>query len=49
MTPRPGRLARVLAVDLPRPRTMALEFDARFKAASDEVRGLIFARPETAR
>jgi hypothetical protein len=23
---------------------MALEFDARFKAVSDEVRGLIFAR-----
>ena len=44
MTPRPGRIARVLTVDLPRPRTMDLEFDARFKAASDEVRGLIFAR-----
>jgi NitT/TauT family transport system ATP-binding protein len=44
MTPRPGRLARVLTVDLPRPRTMDLEFDARFKAASDEVRSLIFAR-----
>ena len=42
MTPRPGRIARVLSVDLPRPRTMDLEFDARFKAASDEVRGLIF-------
>jgi NitT/TauT family transport system ATP-binding protein len=43
MTPRPGRIARVLAIDLPRPRTMDLEFDPRFKAASDEVRGLIFA------
>ena len=43
MTPRPGRLARVLGVDLPRPRTMDLEFDPRFKAASDEVRDLIFA------
>ena len=43
MTPRPGRVARVLAVDLQRPRTMDLEFDPRFKAASDEVRGLIFA------
>ena len=43
MTPRPGRIARVLTVDLPRPRTMDLEFDPRFKAASDEVRGLIFA------
>jgi NitT/TauT family transport system ATP-binding protein len=43
MTPRPGRITRVLSVDLPRPRTMDLEFDARFKAASDEVRSLIFA------
>jgi NitT/TauT family transport system ATP-binding protein len=43
MTPRPGRLARVLGVDLPRPRTVDLEFDPRFKAASDEVRDLIFA------
>ena len=32
MTPRPGRIARVLDVDLPRPRTMDLEFDPRFKA-----------------
>jgi NitT/TauT family transport system ATP-binding protein len=45
MTPRPGRIARVLSVDLPRPRTMELEFVPRFKAASDEVRRLIFARP----
>jgi NitT/TauT family transport system ATP-binding protein len=44
MTPRPGRIARVLSVGLPRPRTMDLEFDPRFKAASDEVRSLIFAR-----
>ena len=44
MTPRPGRVARVLDVDLPRPRTMDLEFDPRFKALSDDVRSLIFAR-----
>ena len=43
MTPRPGRVARVIAVDLPRPRTIELEYDPRFKAASDEVRDLIFA------
>jgi NitT/TauT family transport system ATP-binding protein len=49
MTPRPGRIARVLTVGLPRPRTMDLEFDPRFKAASDEVRGLIFARRALAR
>jgi NitT/TauT family transport system ATP-binding protein len=44
MTARPGRIARVLDVDLPRPRTMDLEFDPRFKALSDDVRSLIFAR-----
>jgi NitT/TauT family transport system ATP-binding protein len=44
MTPRPGRIARVLTVDLPRPRTIDLEYDPRFKTASDEVRSLIFAR-----
>jgi NitT/TauT family transport system ATP-binding protein len=44
MTPRPGRIARVLDVALPRPRTIDLEYDPRFKAASDEVRSLIFAR-----
>jgi NitT/TauT family transport system ATP-binding protein len=44
MTPRPGRIARVLDVGLPRPRTMDLEFDGRFKAHSDDVRSLIFAR-----
>jgi NitT/TauT family transport system ATP-binding protein len=47
MTPRPGRLARVIAIDLPRPRTVELEFDAKFKAYSDEVRGLIFAGRRT--
>ena len=43
MTPGPGRLARVLTIDLPRPRTVELEFDTKFKAYSDEVRELIFA------
>src|SRR5206468_2341750 len=49
MTPRPGRIARVLTIDLPRPGTMDMEFDPRFKAASDEVRGLIFALRMAAR
>jgi len=43
MTPRPGRIARVLDIDLPRPRTMDLEFDRRFKTYSDDLRSLIFA------
>jgi NitT/TauT family transport system ATP-binding protein len=44
MTSRPGRLARMLDIDLPRPRTVALEFTERFKQLSDEIRALIFAR-----
>ena len=44
MSSRPGRISRVITVDLPRPRTMDLEFDPRFKSHSDEVRGLIFSR-----
>jgi NitT/TauT family transport system ATP-binding protein len=44
MTPRPGRLARVLDIDLPRPRRVDMEFDARFKAYSEGIRGLITAR-----
>jgi NitT/TauT family transport system ATP-binding protein len=43
MSARPGRITRVLTVDLPRPRTVDLEFDARFKDVSDEIRRLIFA------
>ena len=49
MTPRPGRIARVLEVELPRPRRVDLEFDDRFKAYSDEVRALIFAPRRGAR
>jgi NitT/TauT family transport system ATP-binding protein len=44
MTPRPGQLARVLEIELPRPRTVEMEFDERFKKASDEIRSLIFVR-----
>jgi NitT/TauT family transport system ATP-binding protein len=44
MTPRPGRLARILEIELPRPRRVAMEFDDRFKAHSEEIRGLITAR-----
>lgn len=43
MTPRPGRIARILAVDLPRPRQVEMEFDARFAACSEAIRDLIFA------
>jgi len=43
MTPRPGRIAEVLEIELPRPRTVELEFDERFKAYSQAIRAHIFA------
>jgi NitT/TauT family transport system ATP-binding protein len=43
MTPRPGRIAEVLEIELPRPRTVQLEFDERFKAYSQAIRAHIFA------
>jgi NitT/TauT family transport system ATP-binding protein len=44
MTPRPGRLARVLEIELPRPRRVDMEFDDRFKKHSEEIRSLISPR-----
>ena len=44
MTPRPGRIARVLDIALPRPRVVEMEFDARFREYTAEIRGLIFGR-----
>ncbi len=43
MTPRPGRVADVIRVDLPRPRTMDMEFTPEFKACSDAIRAHIYA------
>jgi NitT/TauT family transport system ATP-binding protein len=44
MSPRPGRIARVLEIALPRPRRVEMEFDQAFQAASEEIRGLIYSR-----
>jgi NitT/TauT family transport system ATP-binding protein len=41
MTPRPGRIASVIPIDLPRPRTVEMEYDERFKEAALEIRALI--------
>jgi len=41
MSPRPGRIASVIPIDLPRPRTMEMEYDDRFKEAALEIRALI--------
>jgi NitT/TauT family transport system ATP-binding protein len=46
MTPRPGRLARVLEVGLPRPRTPEMEFETRFREVAAEIRRLVAGRRE---
>ena len=38
MTPRPGRVARVFAVDLPRPRLPQVRFDPRFIRLTQEIK-----------
>jgi len=44
MSPRPGRIERLLPVDLPRPRGLAARRDPRFLAAVEEVTELFLAR-----
>jgi NitT/TauT family transport system ATP-binding protein len=44
MSPRPGRIERMLQVDLPRPRGLAARRDPRFLAAVEEVTELFLAR-----
>jgi NitT/TauT family transport system ATP-binding protein len=41
MSPRPGRISEVMRVDLPRPRTLDMEFLPKFKSYSDRVRAVI--------
>jgi NitT/TauT family transport system ATP-binding protein len=43
MSPRPGRLLRTVAVDLPKPRTLASRSEARFHRLVDEIRGEFLA------
>ena len=44
MSPRPGRIERLLTIDLPRPRGLAARRDPRFAAAVEEVTELFLAR-----
>jgi NitT/TauT family transport system ATP-binding protein len=41
MSPRPGRIEKVLDVNLPRPRRLDMQFSPEFKGHSDEIRELI--------
>ena len=41
MTPRPGRLAEIVAVDIPRPRTLDVLAGAAFGALAAHIRGLL--------
>jgi NitT/TauT family transport system ATP-binding protein len=42
MSPRPGRIERIIPVKLPRPRAMAMESSPEFRDHADEIRDLIF-------
>jgi NitT/TauT family transport system ATP-binding protein len=41
MSPRPGRISEIIDIDLPRPRTLDMQFTQQFKVYSDEVRAVI--------
>jgi NitT/TauT family transport system ATP-binding protein len=41
MSPRPGRISEIVSIDLPRPRTLDMEFLPEFKSYSDRVRAVI--------
>jgi NitT/TauT family transport system ATP-binding protein len=47
MTPRPARVARIVEVNLPRPRTIEMEFSDGFRRATDEIRELIYQKKPT--
>lgn len=42
MSPRPGRIAEIIKVDLPRPRTFEVEAQHEFQATAQRIRELIF-------
>jgi NitT/TauT family transport system ATP-binding protein len=45
MSPRPGRIAEIVTVDLPRPRTLDMAFTPQFKSYSDAIRRVIYHAP----
>jgi NitT/TauT family transport system ATP-binding protein len=42
MSPRPGRIARIVDIALSRPRTIDMEFSTQFKSYSDQIRAVIY-------
>jgi NitT/TauT family transport system ATP-binding protein len=44
MTPRPGRIDRIIDIDLPRPRTLAMRESSKFSAYSREILEIFLAR-----
>jgi NitT/TauT family transport system ATP-binding protein len=49
MTPRPGKIARVVEVELARPRTIDMEFTENFKRYSNQIRDVIYHGPGAGR
>ena len=49
MTPRPGRIARIVEIDLARPPTIDMEFTQTFKVYSDQIRSVIYQSQGAAR
>lgn len=46
MSPRPGRIARTVPIDLPRPRTLRTMGEPRFQDLVQDIREAVLARPE---
>lgn len=46
MTPRPAKVAKIIEINLPRPRTLDMEFSEDFRRASEEIRELIYHKAE---
>jgi NitT/TauT family transport system ATP-binding protein len=42
MSPRPGRIAKIIDIALARPRTIDMEFSPQFKSYSDQIRAVIY-------
>jgi len=42
MSRRPGRIAKIVDIELPRPRTIDMEFSPQFKSYSDQIRAVIY-------